>query len=45
MVLFATTTDGVLQGGWEYVWASYGLTWAVFAGYALSLWLRARRTR
>ncbi len=32
--------DGMIQGGWEYVWAAYGLTWAGLLGYTLSLWLR-----
>lgn len=31
---------GRIQGGWTYVWASYGITWAAFAVYSLSLWLR-----
>ncbi len=35
--------NGVVQGGWGYVIASYALTWGTLLGYALSLWLRARR--
>jgi hypothetical protein len=35
--------SGRIQGGWEYVWASYGITWAVVALYALSLWARRPR--
>ncbi len=31
---------GRLQGGWEYVWAAYGIAWASLSLYALSLWLR-----
>jgi hypothetical protein len=31
---------GVLQGGWEFVWAAYGITAAVFLGYGASLVLR-----
>jgi len=31
---------GRIQGGWGYVWASYGITWGAFAVYSLSLWLR-----
>lgn len=31
---------GQVQGGWEYVWMGYGLTWASITLYALSLWLR-----
>ena len=33
---------GVLQGGWEYVWAAYGITAIVFLGYGASLVLRFR---
>jgi hypothetical protein len=33
---------GRIQGGWEYVWACYGITWAALLGYALSLWVRAK---
>ncbi len=29
-----------LQGGWEFVWASYGITWGALALYALFLYLR-----
>jgi len=32
--------SGVISGGWSYVWAGYGLTWATLALYALSLYLR-----
>lgn len=32
--------SGQIQGGWQYVWTSYGITWASLALYALSLWLR-----
>ncbi|RJS16346.1 hypothetical protein DRW03_30880 [Corallococcus sp. H22C18031201] len=35
---------GRIQGGWGYVWASYGITWAALALYALSLWMRRPRT-
>lgn len=40
-VLFAAG-EGVVQGGWEYVWASYGLTWLFLAGYTASLIARGR---
>jgi hypothetical protein len=43
-VLWAVDASGVgsgrIHGGWEYVWAAYGVTWAGLALYALSLWLR-----
>ncbi|MFT4978729.1 MAG: hypothetical protein ACI8S6_004639 [Myxococcota bacterium] len=35
--------DGVIVGGWEYVQAAYGVTWAVLALYAVSLYLRGRQ--
>lgn len=34
--------NGVVQGGWEYVIASYAITWVFVLGYAASLWLRSR---
>jgi hypothetical protein len=37
--------SGVLSGGWEFVWAAYGITAAVFVGYTLSLLLRVRGER
>jgi hypothetical protein len=33
---------GMIEGGWGYVWAVYGMTWAVFCFYGLSLYLRGR---
>lgn len=30
--------SGMIQGGWEYVWAAYGMSWSVllvFAAYAI----------
>jgi len=35
--------EGVIQGGWEYVWMAYGVTWAGLLGYTISLWLRKPR--
>lgn len=32
---------GMIQGGWEFVWAGYGLTWLIFGGYAISLIVRS----
>ncbi|WP_224362235.1 hypothetical protein [Hyalangium versicolor] len=44
MVLAQAAADqvgrGRIQGGWGYVWTSYGITWAAFCLYALSLWVR-----
>lgn len=31
---------GRIQGGWEYVWGAYAVTWVGLLAYALSLWLR-----
>ena len=32
--------SGRIQGGWEYVWASYAITWGALILYTLFLWLR-----
>jgi hypothetical protein len=45
MVLAQAAADPVVrvrgvQGGWGYVWVSYGITWGALALYSLSLWLR-----
>ena len=37
-------TGGYVVGGWEYVWAAYGITAAVFVFYGISLFARLRRT-
>jgi heme exporter protein D len=34
--------SGVLQGGWEFVWAAYALSAIVLGAYAASLVLRHR---
>lgn len=33
--------SGMIQGGWEFVWAVYGITWAGLALYGLSLYKRS----
>ena len=33
----------MIVGGWEYVWAGYGVAWTALLLYALSLVLRLRR--
>ena len=38
-------TEGVISGGWEFVWAAYGITAAVFVLYGISLVLRLREAR
>lgn len=35
----------MIEGGWEFVGAAYGLTWIVFSAYLLSLWFRLRGFR
>ena len=35
--------EGRIRGGWEYVWAAYGIAWTGLGLYALSLWVRLRR--
>lgn len=34
--------SGMIVGGWEYVWAVYGLTWLALAGYGVGLVIRWR---
>jgi hypothetical protein len=36
--------SGRIQGGWGYVWVSYGIAWGAIALYSLSLWLRRPKT-
>lgn len=33
---------GVLEGGWEYVYMAYAVTWIVIIGYSASIWSRGR---
>ena len=37
--------SGVVVGGWEFVWAAYGITGAVFAIYVISLVHRLRKAK
>jgi len=37
--------DGVIQGGWEWVIAAWGISLAVFATYALLLQMRIKGSR
>ena len=34
--------QGVISGGWEFVWAAYGITAVVFTVYTVSLIARLR---
>ena len=38
-------TEGVISGGWEFVWAAYGISAAVFVLYGVSLVVRLREAR
>ncbi len=38
-------TEGVIVGGWKFVWAAYSLTALAFAVYGASLVARLRRER
>lgn len=37
--------DGIIQGGWEWVAAAWGISLTVFATYAIVLQLRLRHER
>lgn len=37
--------NGVVTGGWEYVWLAYGVTAAMFVVYGASLVARLREKR
>lgn len=39
------TGSGVVTGGWEYVWAAYGVTVAVLGAYAATVLFRFRAER
>ena len=32
--------SGRIQGGWEYIWASYAITWGAIILYSVFLWMR-----
>lgn len=38
-------TQGVLTGGWAFVWAAYGLSFAMFTLYAISVIVRWKRAQ
>jgi heme exporter protein D len=35
-------STGVIQGGWEFVWAAYAVTATILTGYAVSVFSRHR---
>ncbi len=37
--------SGVIAGGWEYVWAAYGLSAVILLGYTASVVARYRAER
>lgn len=43
MIPVAAELTGAIEGGWEFVWAAYGITWATFILYAVSLFVRTPR--
>jgi len=42
--VLAAVGEGRIQGGWEYVKAAYGICWTGLSLYALSLFIRSRRS-
>ena len=38
-------TGGIVVGGWEFVWAAYGLTAAAFLIYGISVIARLRESK
>jgi hypothetical protein len=38
-------TQGVVVGGWEYVWGAYGVTFAAFIIYGVTLVTKLREER
>ena len=38
-------TQGVISGGWQYVWMAYGITGTLFLVYGITLVARLRETR
>ena len=37
--------SGVISGGWEFVWAAYGVSAVILTGYAVSVIARHRAQR
>ena len=40
-----TGPAGVITGGWEFVWAAYGVSAVILTGYAVSVIVRYRAQR
>ena len=43
--LLQTVGEGKITGGWEFVWAAYGLTWVALTLYGAYLWRRSRAVK
>jgi heme exporter protein D len=35
--------NGIIVGGWQYVWSAYGLTFGAFIIYGVTLFVRYRK--
>ena len=42
--VLAAVGEGRIQGGWQYVKAAYAICWTGLSLYALSLFIRSRRS-
>jgi len=42
--VLAAVGEGRIRGGWEYVRAAYAICWTGLSLYAVSLWIRSRRS-
>ena len=36
-----TTPTGMIQGGWEFVWGSYGVSWVVLVAFTFFAFRKA----
>jgi CcmD family protein len=34
--------NGLIEGGWIYIYGAYGVTWVLLSGYTISLIVRSR---
>jgi hypothetical protein len=40
-----SAATGVIDGGWPYIWGAYSVTWALLAGYVVTLVIRSALAR
>lgn len=40
-----SAATGVIDGGWPYIWGAYSVTWALLAGYVVTLVIRGALSR